>query len=91
MRPAAWSYGLFPTWRNVLWSCNWWSVTRFDHTRWGVEHYGVPVAISNGWEDDRGPSEWTPQDREKILALFRQRLARKDRVRYLAVDPATEK
>ena len=55
--PAAWSYGLFPAWRNVLWSCNWWSVTKFNNTRWGVEHFGVPVAISNGWEDDRGPSE----------------------------------
>jgi hypothetical protein len=86
--PAAWSYGLFPAWRNVLWSCNWWSVTKFNDTRWGVEHYGVPVAISNGWEDDRGPWKWTPQDREKILALFRQRLARQDRVRYLTVDPA---
>jgi hypothetical protein len=86
--PAAWSYGLFPAWRNVLWSCNWWSVTKFNDTRWGVQRYGVPVAISNGWEDDRGPWKWTPQDREKILALFRQRLARKDRVRYLTVDPA---
>jgi hypothetical protein len=89
--PAAWSYGLFPAWRNVLWSCNWWSVTKFNDTRWGVEHFGVPVAISNGWEDALGPSEWTPQDREKILALFRQRLAGKERVRYLTVAPATNK
>ncbi len=89
--PAAWSYGLFPAWRNVLWSCNWWSVSKFDHTRWGVEHYGVPVAISNGWEDDQGPSEWNLQDREKILALFRQRLARKERVRCLTMDPAANK
>ncbi len=88
--PAAWPYGLFPAWRNVLWSCNWWSVTKFNDTRWGVEHYGVPVAISNGWEDDRGPSKWTPQDREKILALFRQRLAGKERVRYLTAAPATD-
>jgi len=54
-----------------------------------VEHYGVPVAISNGWDDDRGPSEWIPEEREKILALFRQRLPRQERTRYLMVDPAT--
>jgi hypothetical protein len=89
--PAAWPYGLFPAWRNVLWSCNWWSVTKFNDTRWGVEHYGVPVAISNGWEDDRGPSKWTPQEREKILVLFRQQLACKERVRYLMAAPATDK
>jgi hypothetical protein len=55
---------------------------------------GTPRAVLplyNGWEDDRGPSEWTPQDREKILALFRQRLTGKERVRYLTRDPATDK
>jgi hypothetical protein len=48
----------------------------------------VPVAISNGWEDDRGPSEWTPSQRDDILRLFRERLQQTDRVRYLADDPA---
>jgi hypothetical protein len=87
--PSAWSYALFPNWRNCSWSCNWNAVTRFHWTRWGVENFGVPVAISNGWEDDRGPFEWTPAQRDTILALFRKRLAQGPaRVRYLTQDPA---
>ncbi|NUQ61321.1 MAG: discoidin domain-containing protein [Pirellulales bacterium] len=86
-QPAAWSWGLFANWRNVLWSCNWADVTGLNKTRYGVETYGTPVAISNGWGDDRGPSEWTPQQREQILALFHRRLQRAERVRYLAADP----
>jgi hypothetical protein len=87
--PQAWPYGLFPAWRNVLWGCNWSSVSGFCKTHWGVEHYGVPVAISNGWGDDIGPSKWKPNDVRRILALFRRRLARTDRVRYLTEEPAT--
>jgi hypothetical protein len=87
--PEAWSYGLFPNWRNVLWSCNWSSLSAFDKTQWGVETFGVPVAISNGWGDDRGPSEWTPAERDKILQLFRKHLANDGPVRYLKEDPAT--
>jgi hypothetical protein len=89
--PQAWSYGLFPSWRNVIWSCNWNPFKEFEWTRWGVEHFGTPVAISNGWNDDCGPWEWNPEQREKILELFRQRLAQKERVRFLTVDPATIK
>jgi hypothetical protein len=85
--PAAWSFGLFPNWRNVLWSCNWSPLGNFDYTRFGVEEFGVPVAISNGWGDDRGPAEWQPAERDRILALFAERCAQGDRVRYLTTDP----
>ena len=71
---VAWSYGLFPNWRNTLWSCNWTDVTDFHLTRWGVQTFGVPVAISNGWGDDCGPSEWSPRQRDAFLRLFRERL-----------------
>ncbi len=71
---VAWSYGLFPNWRNTLWSCNWSDVTDFHLTRWGVRTFGVPVAISNGWGDDCGPSEWSPRQRDAFLRLFRERL-----------------
>lgn len=86
-QPVAWSYGLFPNWRNVLWSCNWADVSNFDAMRWGVETFGVPVAISNGWGDDRGASEWTPAQRDAFLELFRARLQGTRRVRYLTEDP----
>ncbi len=87
--PVAWSYGLFPNWRNVLWSCNWGSISGFEDTRWGVETFGVPVAISNGYGDDLGPWEWQPSQRDAILQLFHQRLQRPERVRFLTVDPQT--
>jgi hypothetical protein len=87
--PAGWSFALFPNWRNTSWSCNWWAITNFNRTQWGVENFGVPVAISNGWEDDRGPAEWTTAERDQFLALFRKRLAMPERVRFLTDDPAT--
>lgn len=86
-KASAWSYGLFPNWRNTLWSCNWGAVSHFSWTRWGVENLGTPVSISNGYGDDRGPSEWTPHMRDAIVELFHQRLA-KAPVRFLACDPA---
>jgi hypothetical protein len=86
--PVAWSFGLFPNWRNVLWSCNWKPFSGFGNSKWGVENFGTPVAISHGWGEDRGVAEWKPQERDRILGLFRERLAMKDRVRYLTKDPA---
>ncbi len=86
--PAAWSYGLFPNWRNTLWSCNWEPVTNFPWTRWAVRTYGVPVAISNGWGDDRGWSELQPWEQDRILNLFRERLKHEKRVRFLKEDPS---
>ena len=71
---VAWSYGLFPNWRNTLWSCNWADITGFQLTRWGVLKFGTPVAISNGWGDDCGPSEWSSHQRDAFLDLFHQRL-----------------
>jgi hypothetical protein len=84
---VAWSYGLFPNWRNTLWSCNWADITGFQLTQWGVRTFGVPVAVSNGWGDDCGPSEWSPRQRDAILALFRERLKVKKPVRFLSDDP----
>ena len=86
-RPSAWSYGFFPNWRNTLWSCNWSAVSHFSWTRWGVESLGTPVSISNGYGDDRGPSEWTSNTRDAIVDLFHKRLA-KTPVRFLTCDPA---
>ena len=37
--PVAWSYGLFPNWRKVLWSCNWNCVSNFAAMRWGVKTF----------------------------------------------------
>jgi hypothetical protein len=80
------SYGLFPNWRNTLWDCCWDSLSRFADTQWGVEHYGMAVAIASGWGDDRGPSKWTPPQRERFLRLFRWRLSHSP-VRFVTANP----
>jgi hypothetical protein len=72
--PVAWPYGLFPNYRNVLWSCNWAPITRYPFTRYGVRTFGVPVAISNGaFGDDVGISEMTANWQERIVSLFQTR------------------
>jgi hypothetical protein len=72
--PVGWSYGLFPNYRNVLWSCNWAPITRFEYTRYAVETFGTPVAISNGaFGDDIGIGDMTDEQQKKILDLFNSR------------------
>ena len=86
--PSAWSYAMFPNWQNTFWSCNWGSIKNFERMKFGVEHFGAPVAISNGWEDDTGPSEWTTSQQEKFIQLFRERCKLQQRPRFLKVDSA---
>jgi hypothetical protein len=82
--PVAWPYGLFPNYRNVLWSCNWAPVTRFVYTRYGAETYGVAVAISNGaFGDDIGISEMTSNWQERIMALFNERKRRRMEIEWV--------
>lgn len=88
--PIYWSYGLFANWRNTLWSCNWAPITNFDWTRYGALEFGSAVAISNGWLDEKGPSEWTTVQRDMFLSLFRKRLTKLPTTgRFLQEDPAT--
>jgi hypothetical protein len=69
--PAGWSYGLFPNYRNVIWSCNWSPVTRYEYSRYAVETFRVPVPISNGaFGDDIGFGDMTADQQRQILDLF---------------------
>jgi hypothetical protein len=69
--PEGWSFGLFPNYRNVLWSCNWAPLTRFEYSRYAVETFRVPVPISNGaFGDDIGFGDMKPEQQRKILDLF---------------------
>jgi len=86
-RPSVWPYGLFPNYRNVLWSCNWQAVTRLDYTRFGVEHYDTPVATSNGWLDDRGVARLDEAQRREVLDLFNRRKTRRQQIRWLEGPP----
>ena len=78
--PSAWPYGIFANYRNTLWSCNWQAVTRFDFTQFGVEHYGTPVAVTNGWLDDKGLARLSDAERTAVMQLFK---ARKDKPQHL--------
>jgi hypothetical protein len=82
-RPSVWPYGIFPNYRNVLWSCNWQAVTRFDWTKFGVEHFNTPVATSNGWLDDKGIARLSESEREAVLRLFDVRKRHRQELRWL--------
>ncbi len=88
--PEAWSYGIFPNLRNVLWSCNWEPVTHFDYTEFGARAYQTPVAISNGWGDDIGFAEMSPAMKRKVLDLFEWRKRFPTRLRWSEALPVYE-
>ncbi len=71
--PRAWSYGVFPNFRNTLWSCCWWPIHQWKWIDFAVHQYQAPVAISNGWGDNVGFSEMSTDMRRKVLALFQWR------------------
>ena len=77
-RPEAWPYGLFPNFRNTLWSCNWAPVSNFRYTKYAVETFDTPVTISNGCAgDDMGISEVSPPVLQAMLDLFAKRKTRR--------------
>jgi hypothetical protein len=86
--PAAWPYGIFPNYRNVLWSCCWWPVSKWDWVEFGVRAYQAPVSISNGWGDNLGFAEAGPEFRRKVLALFNWRKQHPTRLHWFEQLPA---
>ncbi len=87
-RPEVWPYGLFPNYRNTLWSCNWSPVSCFDSTKYGVETFDVPVAISNGaFGDDIGVSDMGSRDLRKFLELFEKRKQRRMVIGWIEESP----
>lgn len=67
-----WPYGLFPNLRNSLWSCNWYHQTTWDRNEKTVAAYELPLAVSNGFGDDTGPSDMAPDQIARMMALFRR-------------------
>lgn len=83
MSPKGWPYGLFPNYRNTLWSCQWAPTRAFDRTLYAVETFDHPVAISNGYAEDRGVSEMTPAQLRPILDLFHRRQQTRQNLHWL--------
>jgi hypothetical protein len=86
-QPQAWSYGIFPNYRNVLWSLCWWPVTKWNWIDFGVRNYQAAVPLSNGWGDDTGFSEMTPAQQTRVLALFHWRKNRPTQLQWLVQLP----
>jgi hypothetical protein len=86
--PEGWSYGLFPNYRNVLWSCNWAPVTRYEYSRYAVETFAVPVPISNGvFGDDIGVGDMTAAQQRKIMDLFNKRKQERMDISWIEEEP----
>jgi hypothetical protein len=85
--PMFWSYGIFPNYRNVLWSCNWTSVSRFDYTLFGVLQYQATVVFTNGWGDNIGFSEMNQKDKTNLMKLFNYRKSFKTNLKWFESLP----
>lgn len=72
--PEAWPFGIFPNFRNVHWSVNWWPVANIAGTRYGFENFGKPVVTTNGYGENRGVAEYPAEARERLVELFHERL-----------------
>lgn len=81
-QPQAWSYGIFSNYRNVLWSCCWWPVTKWSWIDFAVRQYQAPVSLSNGWGNDKGFSEMTDEQRARALVLFNWRKDKPTRLKW---------
>ena len=87
-QPKAWSYGIFANYRNALWSCCWWPVTKWPWVEFGVREYQAPVAISNGWGNDKGFSELTPAQQARVLELFKWRKQHRTKLKWFERLPS---
>jgi hypothetical protein len=88
--PGAWRYGLFPNLRNVLWSCNWAPQRTFDLTAFGVRQFDTTVSTSNGYIENRGPSDLSAEELRAHLDLFHDRRHHQTRLRWLEQSESSE-
>jgi hypothetical protein len=86
--PRAWSYGIFPNFRNSVWSCCWWPVHKWKWIDFAVRQYQAPVAISNGWGDNVGFAEMSPDMQRQVLAMFQWRKQKPTRLEVLEKLPS---
>jgi hypothetical protein len=84
MREAAWGPSMFANYRNCLWSCNWSPLHRARENEIAADKYGLPQALTNGWEDNCGPNRMPPVLLDAVLARFNRNVdANRQRLRYL--------
>ena len=77
MAPNAWDHGLFPNYRNALWSCNWAPMAYFDRTRYAADVFDAPISISNGYGEELGVSDMSRDQLRQVMELFERRKQRR--------------
>jgi hypothetical protein len=88
--PQMFEASLFPTWRNVAWSCNWAPVSTIRNTKWAVLAYDAPLSTSNGcFGDDQGLADMSDAARETFHELWERKLDGRRRRRLTVVDVAS--
>ena len=84
MREEAWGPSMFANYRNCLWSCNWFPVRNAKQNEIAAEKYGLPQGVSNGWEDNCGPSRMPAELLDDVVRRFTKNVeSKRARLRYL--------
>jgi hypothetical protein len=84
MRESAWGPSMFANYRNCLWSCNWFPLHHAKENEIASEKYGLPQGVSNGWEDNCGPSRMPAALLDAVLERFTRNVeSNRERLRYL--------
>jgi hypothetical protein len=87
-REKHWGQSMFANYRNSLWSCNWSPVKGDDNNRIAAEKYGLPQGVSNGWDDNCGPSRMPPELLDTVLRRFTKNVeSHRQRLRCLVPGP----
>ncbi len=83
-REKHWGQSMFANYRNSLWSCNWTPLQGDLNNLIAAEKYGLPQGLSNGWEDNCGPSRMPPELLDTVLKRFTKNVeSNRPRLRYL--------
>ena len=84
MREEDWGPSMFVNYRNCLWSCNWYPLQYARRNQIAAEKYGLPQGVSNGWEDNCGPSRMPSALLDDVLRRFTKNVeSKRERLRYL--------
>ena len=84
MEERHWGPSMFANYRNCLWSCNWFPLRHAKENEIAADKYGLPQGVSNGWEDNCGPSRMPPELLDAVLQRFTRNVeTNRERIRYL--------
>jgi hypothetical protein len=57
-------------------------MSKWPWVDFAAHNYQAPVSLSNGWGDDTGFSEMTPDEKARTLALFNWRKNQRTRLKW---------